>query len=167
MHRTEKEIEKQGIASAFLLGGNLHYTKNGFHIGATGICYSYSLPLHPNKSQLYKRFAPEGKNFWNASIDYGYISHRLTLQGEVATGDCGVVATVNTASYLLSEQFSVLALYRFILIVIMQYTVIAIVLAAACRMKVAAMWDCDGRLLLNGYVIFMGMWLILPGRNIE
>lgn len=113
MHRTEKEIEKQGIASAFLLGGNLHYTKNGFHIGATGICYSYSLPLHPNKSQLYKRFAPEGKNFWNASIDYGYISHRLTLQGEVATGDCGVVATVNTASYLLSEQFSVLALYRF------------------------------------------------------
>ncbi len=113
MHRTVKEIEKQGIASAFLLGGNLHYTKNGFHIGATGICYSYSLPLHPNKSQLYKRFAPEGTNFWNASIDYGYISHRLTMQGEAAMGDCGVVATVNSMSYLFSEKWSLLALYRF------------------------------------------------------
>lgn len=113
MHRTVKEIEKQGIASAFLLGGNLHYTKNGFHIGATGICYSYSLPLHPNKSQLYKRFAPEGTNFWNASIDYGYVSHRLTMQGETAMGDCGVVATVNSMSYLFSEKWSLLALYRF------------------------------------------------------
>ena len=93
LHRTRREIARQDIASNTLVGGNLHYTKNGFHIGATGICYSYSLPLHPNKSQLYKRFAPEGKNFWNASIDYGYISHRLTLQGEVATGDCGVLTT--------------------------------------------------------------------------
>ena len=113
LHRTEKEIEKQGVASAFLAGGNVHYSSKGWHLGATGIYYAYSLPLHPNKSQLYKRYAPEGKAFWNASVDYGYISHRLTLQGEAATGDCGVLATVNTASYLFSEHFSLLALYRF------------------------------------------------------
>ncbi len=113
LHRTEKEIEKQGAASAYLLGGNVHYASKGWHLGATGIYYGYSLPLHPNKSQLYKRYAPEGKTFWNASIDYGYISHRLTLQGETAMGDCGTVATINTASYLFSEHFSLLALYRF------------------------------------------------------
>lgn len=113
LHRTEKEIEKQGVASAFLVGGNVHYSSNGWQLGGTGIYYGYSLPLHPNKSQLYKRYAPEGKTFWNASIDYGYISHRLTMQGETATGDCGMVATVNTASYLFSEHFSLLALYRF------------------------------------------------------
>ena len=113
MHRTEKEIEKQDAASAFLAGGNVHYSSNGWHLGATGIYYGYSLPLHPNKSQLYKRYAPEGKTFWNASIDYGYISRRLTLQGEMATGDCGVLATIHTASYLFSELFSLLALYRF------------------------------------------------------
>jgi len=113
LHRTEKEIEKQGAASAYLLGGNVHYSSNGLHLGATGIYYGYSLPLHPNKSQLYKRYAPEGSYFWNASIDYGYISHRLTLQGETAVGDCGTVATINTASYLFSEHFSLLALYRF------------------------------------------------------
>ena len=113
LHRTEKEIEKQYAASAFLTGGNLHYTQGGFHVGTTFLYYSYSLPLHPNKSQLYKRFAPEGSAFWNASIDYGYISHRLTVQGETATGDCGVVATVNSASYLLSDKISLMALYRF------------------------------------------------------
>lgn len=113
LHRTEKEIEKQGVAFAFLAGGNVHYTKNGWHIGMTGMYYAYSLPLHPNKSLLYKRFAPEGKTFWNASLDYGYISHRLTVQGETAMGDCGVVATIHTASYQFSDHFSLLALYRF------------------------------------------------------
>lgn len=113
LHRTEAEIEKQRAASAFLVGGNINYASNGWHLGATGICYGYSLPLHPNKSQLNKRYAPEGKNFWNASIDYGYVSHRLTLQGETAAGDCGTFATINTASYLFSEHFSLLALYRF------------------------------------------------------
>lgn len=113
LHRTELEIEKQRVASAFLMGGNIHYSSKGFHIGATGIYYSYSLPLHPDKGQLYKRFAPEGKAFWNASVDYGYISHRLTFQGETATGDCGTVATVNSISYLFSEKLSMLGLYRF------------------------------------------------------
>lgn len=113
LHRTELEIEKQGAAKAFLAGGNLHYSFKEFHVGATGIFYSYSLPLYPDKSQLYKRFAPEGKSFWNMSVDYGYVSHRLTMQGETAMGDCGVVATVNSMSYLFSEKWSLLALYRF------------------------------------------------------
>lgn len=113
LHRSELEIQKQGVAKAFLVGGNLHYSQAGFHIGATGISYAYSLPLHPDKSQLYKRFAPEGKSFWNVSVDYGYVSHRLTMQGETATGDCGVIATINSVSYLFSEKWSLLALYRF------------------------------------------------------
>lgn len=54
-----------------------------------------------------------GNAFWNASISYGYLSHRLALQGETATGSSGVVATIHTVSYLLSEKFSLSALYRF------------------------------------------------------
>jgi hypothetical protein len=63
--------------------------------------------------QLYKRFAPEGDAFWNVSIDYGYISHRWTIGGETATGDCGAVATLNAASYLVSDHFSLTAVQRF------------------------------------------------------
>jgi hypothetical protein len=75
LHRTLKEIAKQNIASNTLMGGNINYRNQGWHVGATGFYTSFSLPLTPDQSQLYKRFAPQGYNFWNASVDYGYVSH--------------------------------------------------------------------------------------------
>ena len=113
LHRTVNEIAKQKVASNTLVGGNISYRHQGWHIGGTAFYTSFSLPLTPNKSQLYKRFAPEGDAFWNASISYGYISHRLTLSGETATGDCGSIATLNAASYLCSDHFTLMALHRF------------------------------------------------------
>lgn len=113
LHRTLKEIAKQNIASNTLMGGNINYRNQGWHIGATGFYTSFSLPLTPDQSQLYKRFAPQGYNFWNASVDYGYVSHRWTIAGETATGNCGAIATLNAASYLFSDHFSLLALHRF------------------------------------------------------
>lgn len=113
LHRTLKEIAKQNIASNTLMGGNINYRNQGWHVGATGFYTSFSLPLTPDQSQLYKRFAPQGYNFWNASVDYGYVSHRWTLAGETATGNCGAIATLNAASYLFSDYFSLLALQRF------------------------------------------------------
>ena len=113
LHRTVNEIAKQKVASNTLVGGNISYKHQGWHIGGTAFYTSFSLPLTPNKSQLYKRFAPEGNAFWNASISYGYISHRLTLSGETATGDCGSIATLNAASYLCSDHFTLMALHRF------------------------------------------------------
>lgn len=113
LHRTLKEIAKQNIASNTLMGGNINYRNQGWHVGATGFYTSFSLPLTPDQSQLYKRFAPQGYNFWNASVDYGYVSHRWTIAGETATGNCGAIATLNAASYLLTDHFSLLALQRF------------------------------------------------------
>lgn len=113
LHRTVKEIAKQNIASNTLMGGNINYRNQGWHIGATGFYTSFSLPLTPDQSQLYKRFAPQGYNFWNASVDYGYVSHRWTIAGETATGNCGAIATLNAAFYLLTDHFSLLALQRF------------------------------------------------------
>lgn len=82
-------------------------------MGATAFFTSFSRSLKPTKSQLYKRFAPEGDKFWNASIDYGYISHRWNIAGETATGDCGAIATLHSVSYLFSDKFSLLGLHRF------------------------------------------------------
>ncbi len=113
LHRTLKEIEKQSVASTSVIGGNLNYRSHGFHVGTTAFLASYSIPLKPNKTQLYKRFAPEGSQFWNASVDYGYLSHRWTIAGEIATGDCGVLATVNSIGYQFSERFSLAAVQRF------------------------------------------------------
>ena len=113
LHRTQLEMNKKDVASAFLVGGNVNWKAGGFHVGATGFYNSFSRTLAPDRTQLYKRFAPAGKQFWNASIDYGYISHRLVIQGETATGSCGAVATVNALSYSFTGSFSLLALQRF------------------------------------------------------
>ena len=113
LHRTVKEMAKKDVASAFLAGGNIHWRTGGFHVGATGFYNSFSLPLTPNRNLLYKRFAPVGSAFWNASIDYGYVSSKWVMQGETATGSCGTVATVNAMSYVFSHRFSLVALQRF------------------------------------------------------
>ena len=113
LHRTTQEMEKKDAASVFLVGGNMSYRSGAFHVGTTALYHSFGKPLVPNWQLLYKRYAPTGSDFWNASIDYGYTSHRLSVQGETATGSCGTVATVNAMSYSLTERFSVIALQRF------------------------------------------------------
>lgn len=113
LHRTDKEMAKKDVASTFLAGGNINWRTGGFHVGATGFYNSFSLPLTPNRNLLYKRFAPVGSAFWNASIDYGYVSPKWVMQGETATGSCGTVATVNAMSYVFSHRFSLVALQRF------------------------------------------------------
>ena len=113
LHRTTKEIAKQNVASNTLMGGNINYRWQGWHLGGTAFYTSFSLPLTPNNTQLYKRFAPQGNRFWNASIDYGYLSHRWNIAGETATGDCGSWATINTISCQVSSNLSLLALQRF------------------------------------------------------
>lgn len=113
LHRSSNEVEKQDAACNTLYGGNINYFSKGFHAGVTAFHTSFSLPLKPNTDALYKRYAATGDGFWNASIDYGYLSHRLAFAGEVATGNSHALATINTASYLFSEKFSLLALHRF------------------------------------------------------
>lgn len=113
LHRSQSEIRRQDVASNTLMGGHINYRLGGWHVGATAFFTSFSRPLKPTKSQLYKRFAPEGDKFWNASIDYGYISHRWNIAGETATGYCGAIATLHSVSYLFSDKFSLLGLHRF------------------------------------------------------
>lgn len=112
-HRTETEIAKKDNSSQTLAGGNLNYFRNGFHVGVTGLYTSYDKPLQPSKTSLYKQYYPEGNGFWNMSVDYGYTDHRLSMSGETATGDSHALATINTASYLLTEGLSIVALQRF------------------------------------------------------
>jgi hypothetical protein len=112
-HRTESEMKRRRNVSQTLAGGNVNYACNGFHVGVTAFATSLDKPLRPDTRQAYRRWYPEGKNFWNASIDYGYLSNRLTFQGETATGDCHSVATINTVSYQTDFGLSAMLLQRY------------------------------------------------------
>mgnify|MGYP002515955771 CR=1 FL=1 len=112
-HRTESEMRRRHNASTTLWGGNLNWFSNGWHLGLTAFATSLDKPLHPNTNQVYRRWYPNGRQFWNASVDYSYISDRLNISGETATGNCGQVATINSLSYQLWGNLALLALQRY------------------------------------------------------
>ena len=112
-HRTQSEMARKHNAEEQSVGGNIRYSGGGFHIGATGVFTQFSKPLALKTEQLYRRYAPVGRRFWNAGIDYGYASRRLNINGETATGDCRAFATLNSISYQLTASLTLLAIQRF------------------------------------------------------
>ena len=112
-HRTESEMARKHNASQSLYGGHVGFSRNGFRLGATAYTVAFNRPLSPNTQTLYRRYYPEGTHFWNASADYGYTSHRLTVSGETATGDSHAWATLHTATLRISSSLTAVALQRF------------------------------------------------------
>lgn len=112
-HRTPSEMNRKNNASQLLTGGNANYFNSGFHIGTTAIYTSFNRELMPDISQIYRYNNPAGKAFWNASMDYGYLSRKLSINGETATGSAGGLATLNSISYQLADNLSLMALQRF------------------------------------------------------
>ena len=112
-HRTKSEMERRRNTSESLFGANLNFFRNGWHAGITGFYTAFNRELQPSTTQLYRRWYPRGSRFWNASIDYGYVSGRLNLSGETATGNCQQVATINTVSYQLTSTLTLVALQRY------------------------------------------------------
>ncbi len=118
-HRTESELNRKHNAWQTTAGANLRYSLERLNFGVTGVYNRYNIPMKPWKigagaSQLYRRFYPSGRDFWNISVDYGYkLGKRFRLEGETATGDCGQIATVNTLTWRASNRLSLYSIYRY------------------------------------------------------
>ena len=112
-HRTQTEMDKKNNSSVTMGGMNINYRHGGFHVGATGIFSHLSRDIHPNTSAIYRMYYAAGNNLWNVSMNYGYVSKKLQLSGETATGDCGALATINTLSYRATGDLDLCALQRF------------------------------------------------------
>ena len=112
-HRTETEMQKKHNLQVLKTGGSLRYEQHGLHLGANALYVHLDKPLRPNTSVLYRQHAAQGTDFLNLSLDYGYASHRLSLNGETATDQAGHLATINTASWRVNDGLSVMALQRF------------------------------------------------------
>ncbi len=112
-HRTASEMERKGNTHQTAFGANINYSNRRFHAGLTAVQTSLNRTLNPDTRQIFRAHYPSGDNFWNASINYGYISRRLSIGGETATGGCGGVATINTISYEVAPSLRLTALQRF------------------------------------------------------
>ncbi len=112
-HRTPSEMQRKHNASQLATGGNLQWRNHGFHFGATAIYTAFDKSLCPDDAHLFRRYYPHGKHFWNAGIDYGYICHRLNINGETAINDDNAIATLNSISYKLLPNLTATAIQRF------------------------------------------------------
>ena len=111
-HRTLAEQERRGNTRANLFGAHLGYATRGLHLGLTAMYQSFNRQFAPPK-QEYKRYAPQGHTFFNASIDYAWHHHRLSIVGETAVDKKGSVATLNTLRLKAADRLHLTLLQRY------------------------------------------------------
>lgn len=112
-HRTETEMAKKHNLMVLKTGGSLRFQRYGFHLGVNALYTHLNRELKPNTNVLYRQHYPQGTDFMNTSLDYGYASYRISLNGETAMDKSGHLATINTLSWRMSDALSMMALQRF------------------------------------------------------
>ena len=112
-HRTETELAKKNNLHALKTGGTIKYNGGRVHLALNALYVHLDRKLSPSKTQLYNYFKPEGTDFMNASVDYGYRGRRFTLNGETAIDGNGHIATINTISLTTNSGLNLMALQRF------------------------------------------------------
>ena len=112
-HRTVKEMEKKHNTHLSAFGGSISYRQHGLHLGANAVYTSIDRTLRPKTETKYRRYYPQGNNFLNASIDYGYTHYRFVVSGETALNKNGALATINSLSIHPSGDLSLIAIQRF------------------------------------------------------
>lgn len=112
-HRTQNEMNYKENTAQTIGGGHINFTRGGFTLGATAFYTSFNRLLQPDTRQRYRQHYPQGDRFWNASVNYGYRSHRVQIAGETATGDCRAMATLNTVTWQAADNLTLMLLQRF------------------------------------------------------
>jgi hypothetical protein len=82
-HRTDTEMRNKNRVKAFVAGVNLQRRHTCGHTGFNAIYYSFSIPFRPS-GDPYDLYAINGKNWYNASIDYSYTWSNCHFYGEMA-----------------------------------------------------------------------------------
>lgn len=112
-HRTASELERKHNATQTATGLHASYFDKGFRFGLSALYTSFNRDLQPKTSQDYRRYYPEGNNFYNISADYAYTHYRFSVKGETAMNDKHAIATINTASCRITEDLTAILLQRF------------------------------------------------------
>ena len=112
-HRTPTEMEKKHNTHETDLGLSVGYRQGTFHVAANAVTTHLDRPLQPQQSALYRRYAAAGSSFFNASLDYGYNNHRMSIAGETAVNRDGALALLHTLSCKVADDLSLMLLHRY------------------------------------------------------
>lgn len=115
-HRTKTEMNKKDNTQHLTSGAHLAWKHGGWHAGITGVYDWFNRDLNPKwdtDGTKYRQYSARGNSFWNAGVDYGYISSRFSFTGETATGGCGAIATLNALQARVCDDLTLTAVQRF------------------------------------------------------
>lgn len=121
-HRTDSEIARRNITGQTTAGLSATYSAAPFRLSLNMLYAALSDSLAPDRSQVYQRYRPSGRQFLSASLSYSYINTRLHISGETALSERShsqesntspAVATANSIRYKLSQDWDVFALQRY------------------------------------------------------
>ena len=113
-HRTETEMGKKNNTHETDFGGSLGYRRGTLYAHANILYTHFDRLLAPQKENTpYRRYAAEGYDFMNASLDYGYTNAYISFSGETALNQEGAIATIHQLSYRFSQELNMMLLHRY------------------------------------------------------
>lgn len=111
-HRSLLELSKRNNIINQTVGGNLNYTYSPFHVGITSVYTSFDKPFLAHTSG-YNLYYPSGNHFMNTSLDYGYKSYRMTINGEWAISAQGGWAAIHQFNFRLPYSILLTFIHRY------------------------------------------------------
>ena len=112
-HRTQTEMDKKYNTHQTALGGVVAFRQGAFRVAANAVYTHLDRSLEPNREILYRRYYAHGDDFFNTSLDYGYMHYLVSFSGETAVCQNGAIATINSLTVRPVSGFSLVALQRF------------------------------------------------------
>lgn len=111
LHRTLNEIADENALRQSSFGGSLRLQKRRWHVALNSLYEHLDKPLERNP-QLYNRYAFNGQQLLNLSLDYAWSFRNLYFFGETARSDNGAVATLNGLLLPIDRRVAVVLLHR-------------------------------------------------------
>ncbi len=82
-HRTTSEQKARQTVGLLTAGASVRWRKPAWHLSLNAVQYHFDIPMK-KPAALYRLFAIEGKQWFNASVDYGITMRNIHLFGEFA-----------------------------------------------------------------------------------
>ena len=94
LHTTPSELENRNKLEEKVMGGNISFSKNFYHIGASFVHYEFT-PGLAKSTRIYNKYDFYGNKNTDYSIDYKFILKNINFFGEAAMSENNGKAFVN------------------------------------------------------------------------
>jgi hypothetical protein len=111
-HRTVSEVSRKNAVNQQLAGIHFDIPFRIARIGATAFCTHLEKPLQ-RKLTFYNAYEFQGRNNFNASVDYNVLIRKTSLFGETAISKNAAAATLNGVLFEIDPRFSLSVLHRY------------------------------------------------------